>query len=277
MRRPATWLILAGIAALTQASPALALRLALDPPGQREFIRDLAGMISDGDKAEIRRVCDKLLTDKATPVIVVTIESMARCGGADLRIETFAQLLFDQWGIGQPSLEGQPWNTGILLLVSRDDRKARIQLGAGWHRDKDAPCLRIMDCDIIPFFKRGDFSAGILRGVRGLDKMARADLTNVSQPPASSESPRRAPAPTSPWWSPKTWCGGEWGFGALAMGVVMLLGRFLRWVGFGGFSGGGRYGSGFFGGSGGSSFGGGFSGGSFGGGSSGGGGATGSW
>jgi len=65
-------------------------------------------------------------------IIVVTINSMAQHGGEGMRIETFATLLFDQWQIGHAKLGGQDWNTGILLLVSRDDRKARIELGAGW-------------------------------------------------------------------------------------------------------------------------------------------------
>ena len=76
----------------------------------------------------IRAVCDKLLTDKATPIIVVTIDSMAQHGGANMPIETFAALLFNQWQIGHAKLEGQDWNTGILLLVSKGDRGARIEL-----------------------------------------------------------------------------------------------------------------------------------------------------
>src|SRR5947209_3237357 len=37
-------------------------------------------MIDGADKEKIRSICDKLLTDKATPVIVVTIDSMAQYG-----------------------------------------------------------------------------------------------------------------------------------------------------------------------------------------------------
>ena len=70
------------------------------------------------------------MTDKAIPIIIVTIESMAKHGGAGMRIETFATLLFNQWQIGHAKLGDQDWNTGILLLVSKGDRKARIELGA---------------------------------------------------------------------------------------------------------------------------------------------------
>lgn len=145
----------------------------LERPGERQFVLDKANLISDADEQQIKQIADKLLTDKAAPIIVVTIESMARHGGTGLRIETFARLLFDQWGIGHEKVHDQLWNYGILLLVSRDDHRARIELGAGWRRDKDVVAQSIMDKQIISHFKVGDFSGGITQGVISLDKMAR--------------------------------------------------------------------------------------------------------
>jgi uncharacterized protein len=178
-----------------------------------------------------------------------------------MRIEAFAMLLFNQWEIGHATLGGQDWNTGILLLVSKRDRKARIELGAGWGHDKDALCRQIMDDLIIPEFKRGEFAKGIVAGVGALDKMARGKAL-----------PRRR----RPWWH----YGLIVGAAALAISTGVSLVRrgasgraWLLWAAF--FSGIGlllytllRQSS---------RDGGGFSGGSFGGGFSGGGGATGSW
>jgi len=236
-------------------------QIALERPGDREFVLDKANMISDADEQRIKQLADRLLTDKAAPIIVVTIESMSQHGGAGLRIETFARLLFDQWGIGPEKLGDTQWNYGILLLVSKQDRKARIELGAGWKREKDAVAQKIMDDMIIPRFKSGDFSGGIVAGVEGLDKMAR-DL----------ELPRR-PRPTS------HYLVGAVFLGLMVFTVVSLIRRgasgwaWLMWAAVFGAVGmllyhlaTSR-----------SSGGGGFSGGSFGGGSSGGGGATGSW
>ena len=150
-----------------------AVEINLKPPRDREFVRDLAGMLDPESKERIKELCDSLLTDKATPIIVITIESMAKHGGGGMRIETFATLLFDQWGIGHATLGKQEWNTGILLLVSRDDRKARIELGAGWGRREDGLCRQIMDEHIVFHFKQGQFSEGIESGVVALDKMGR--------------------------------------------------------------------------------------------------------
>jgi len=148
-------------------------RIPLERPGDRQFVLDKANLISDADEQKIKELADRLLTDKAAPIIVVTIESMAQYNGGGMRIETFARFLFDQWGIGPAKLGNTQWNYGILLLVSQGDRKARIELGAGWRRDKDDVAQQIMDEMIIPRFKSGDFSGGIVAGVEGLDKMAR--------------------------------------------------------------------------------------------------------
>jgi uncharacterized protein len=253
-------------AALLAPAPAAALRLDVERPGDREFIRDLAGLVDQADEEKIRQLADRLLTEKATPIIVVTIESMRKHGGEDLRIETFARLLFDQWGIGVEKLGETPWNTGILLLVSRDDRAARMELGAGWGRDKDGLCAEIMQTQIIARFKQGDFSQGVVAGVEALDKMARG---------------LEIPRPARPWWhyaliagavlaavlsAISLWRSGASGWAWVVWGVVFSIIGFILYMLLSGSSSGGR-----------SSGGGGYSGGSFGGGYSGGGGASGSW
>lgn len=236
--------------------------IGLERPGDREFILDKAGLITEADSVKIRSIADQLLSDKAAPIVVVTIDSMASYGAGNLRIETFARLLFDQWGIGPATVQDTAWNYGMLLLVSRDDRKARIELGAGWRRDKDLAAQRIMDDLIIPQFRRGEYSAGILAGVDALDKLAR-DLKLPSKP-----------VPASSYWisaaiiglvvftavslirrGSSGWAWLFWGATFAIIGTILYNMANSRS----------------------SSSGGGFSGGSFGGGFSGGGGASGSW
>ena len=243
----------------------------LEPPGQREFILDKAGLINAADQQQIKQIANKLLTDKAAPIIVVTIESMAKHGSPNMRIETFARLLFDQWGIGHEQINGKSWNYGILLLVSRDDRKARIELGAGWKRDKDDVALRIMDQQIVPHFKSGAYSAGILAGVGGLDRMAR----DLPSPMGSGSQMSNRPSRPGDYLIPAIILGlglftvislirqGSNGWAWLFWGVLFsIIGSMLYHMATS------RSGH---------SSGGGFGGGSFGGGFSGGGGASGSW
>ena len=259
----------------TKASEKL---ISLDPPGPREFVRDQAHLITEKDQAEIKKIADRLLTQKATPIIVVTMNSMSDYVKYNMRIEAFAQFLFDQWNIGAGKIHGQDWNTGILLLVSKGDRKARIELGANWKHDHDRQTDQIMEQIIIPHFKKGDYSGGILAGVKALDQMARG-LTLPAGAPGrpgaglagkslSEPSPlmiiiMAAMAGVAIFTIVSLVRSGAHGWGWLLWaGVFALLGMviYTLMTNSGGGGGGGDY-----------------SGGSFGGGSSGGGGSTGSW
>ena len=237
----------------------------------------------------IRAIGDQLLTEHAIPLIVVTIDSMAQHGGAGWRIETFARVLFDQWGIGYETIEGQPWNRGVLLLVSKADRKARIELGNDWAGEYDQVCQQIMDGQIIPNFKKGDFSGGILAGVQELDKMCRS-IPTPQGGAATGEAGAKdlgtvnrdfkpSPPVRPDWYWPAVAVtaflaiftavsmirsgssGWAWALWAVVFGVIGFM--LYTMATSSGRSGGGG--------------GGGFSGGSFGGGFGGGGGATGSW
>jgi uncharacterized protein len=248
----------------------------LPRPGDREFVRDLADMLSPEYEQRIKTRCDELLTAKATPIIVVTIKSMADHGGRGMRIETFARLLFDQWEVGAAKVNGQSWNTDIMLLVSKGDRKARIELGGGWRREKDDQCADIMEELIIPKFKIGEFAYGIMIGVKGLDKMAR-DLKIPRRPWSMEYSLGVIGAVVLGAFTIVSLCrrgtsGWAWLFWSqllAALGTMLYILGEIAAENNDGFSGGSSDG-GFFGGgsSGGGSFSGGFSGG---------GGATGSW
>jgi uncharacterized protein len=256
-------LIVLAAAFVWTSTAAADMRIDLDPPGPREFILDKAATLDSATQDQLRKACDKLLTDKAIPIVIVTINSMAEHGGGGLRIETFARLLFDQWQVGIAKLGKQNWNTGILVLVSVGDRKARIELGAGWGREKDQVCQQIMDERMVPKFRQGDYNGGILSGVEALEAMARG---------------KALPTVPRPWWHYALVVGfiglavftvvsmirrGASGWAWLFWGVIFSAAGYLLYSILTSSSS--------------SSSGGGFSGGSFGGGSSGGGGASGSW
>ena len=109
---------------------------------------------------------------------------MGQYGGGSWRIETFARELFDQWGIGHEAAGGESWNRGILLLVSKSDRQARIELGAAWEGKYNDECNQVMQQRIIPHFKEDAYSAGILEGVIGLEALIQGDAL----PPEPKES-----------------------------------------------------------------------------------------
>ena len=170
---------------LAAVTPAAGREIDLDPPGPREFIVDRAGLLDDAAEQRIRARADALLTEKAVPIVVVTVPTRAAVGGGGLSNEAFARRLFDAWGVGPATVNGRDWNRGILLVVSPGDREARIELGAGWGGGEHAESRRIMDEYLVPNFRRERYAEGIEAGVAALDAMARG---------------LDPPAPPRPWW-----------------------------------------------------------------------------
>jgi uncharacterized protein len=76
-------------------------------------------------------------------------------------IEQYSIRVVEQWRLGREKVDD-----GALLLVARDDRRVRIEVGYGIEGAlPDATANRIIQQDILPSFKRGDYYDGINTGV----------------------------------------------------------------------------------------------------------------
>ncbi|MBL8990314.1 MAG: TPM domain-containing protein [Phycisphaerae bacterium] len=235
------------------------------PPGS--YIVDEAGMVDPADAAAINAACAALHAEKQIPILVCTIASVADYGAWNVTVDKYAELVFNNWGIGT-----REYNFGILLLISKNDRKARIELGAGWKHDYDEFAAEVMNNLIVPNFKRGRFSEGVRVGVDGLRCMATGQAI-----PSRPIGQRFGDVFAAGWqWARQNLV---WVLVPLFMGGSMVYNRYAYGMWFpmhgrGGWSGGdGGYGGGGFGGG----FGGGGGWGGGGGGFSGGGGASGGW
>ena len=173
------------LAALVLSLPAgAALRFPPAPPSG-QYVVDLAQLISASDRQEIQATAERLWADQQTQLVVVTIDSMAQYGGARMNIEDFAYQLFHNWGIGSATAASAGENMGMLLLVSRLDRKARIELGPGWGQEKDSACWSLMQDHLVPAFKKENHSSGLAFGASALDRMARGE--SLPRAPLTSE------------------------------------------------------------------------------------------
>jgi len=162
----------------------------MPPPGQ--FVSDTAGLISKDDVTEIRRIAAALLAENRLPLTVVTIRSLAQ-GAAGQTIERYATEL----------LQSQDEHTrayGMLLIVAAENRAARIHLGSAWGNAHDQRARRVMDRLILPAFAKGEFSAGIVNGVRGLDAMGRERALPAFGQPSWFPSALVVEGLDGPWW-----------------------------------------------------------------------------
>lgn len=150
------------------------------PPAPQgdDFVHDLANLLDRETEDFVQDLAEDAYRSLNSPIVVVTISRMRDYGSSS--IEGLATRWFNEWRIGTLGLE-RGTNQGILLLVSVQDRKARIELGAVWGRRWDRRCQRIMAGDIVPSFKEGDYPGGIRAGVQALHDMAK--LGPDSHPP----------------------------------------------------------------------------------------------
>lgn len=222
-------------------------------------------------------------------------------------IEQYAVRAFEQWKLGRSGVDD-----GVLLVVAKDDRKVRIEVGYGLEGAiPDLSAGRVIQEYLVPKFRAGDYAGGVVEATAALVKLVDGEpLPEPMAPQAARDGGggadwlfvlfaafvvanivramfHRAPAGLRGLFTGGAAGGVAWllssllGLAGIA-GVLGLLyglasvpkGRYARDAGWGGFGGGPWTGGGGGWGGGGGSSGGGWSGG---GGMSGGGGASGSW
>lgn len=126
--------------------PVVALGL-VKPQG---YVSDFAGVLRDRNSIEYR--ISEFHQKTGTEIAVVTVQSLE--GQA---VEEYAHNLFKQWGIGRKGV-----NNGVLILVAPTEHKVRIEVGYGLEGTlNDSFCGRVIRDDMLPEFKKGNFSEGI--------------------------------------------------------------------------------------------------------------------
>ena len=301
MRRFATrallvlWLLCLPFAVAAQQHAAIP---AFDSP-----VVDTTGTLDAASKQQIERQALALQQRKGSQLQVLVIASTA-----PETIEQYAVRAFESFKLGRKGLDD-----GVLLVVAKDDRKVRIEVGYGLEGAiPDITAGRVIQEYMVPKFRQGDYAGGIVDAVAQLVKLI--DGEPLPEPVASHPtgpdrggewlfalvaaffvaSFLRSVFGGLPAGVRALLCGGGAGIAALLLSSLLFVGGFGAVIGFivgivsgsgggryarhrdwGGFGGGGGWGGGSSGGGwGGGSSGGGWSGG---GGMSGGGGASGSW
>jgi uncharacterized protein len=134
------------------------------PKPDRGYVTDAADLLSAEQEEELEAYCYTAEKETGVEIAVVLIDSIRNYPGtANRSIESFARGLFNAYGIGN-----MPANNGVLLVVARADRKARIELGDGYGDARDGDATAIMQEEIVPHFRAGEYSEGVRAGVLAL-------------------------------------------------------------------------------------------------------------
>jgi uncharacterized protein len=238
------------------------------PPAPANHFNDYAGVVSPATAQHLNSELEDFERQTSNQILVAVFSKMQ----TDSSIEDYTQRIATNWNAG---LKGK--NNGAILFVFIQDHKMRIVTGYGLEGAlPDATCEQILDQEIKPRFKAGDYDGGLTAGLEAMLAATRGEYkgngTTVGDSKSSGHIPviviifaiiivlniissiRRATVYGS--YGRR----GGWFWGPLLWGMMSSGG-----------GGGGGYGGG------GGSFGGGGGGFSGGGGSFGGGGASGSW
>ncbi|HOJ31480.1 MAG TPA: TPM domain-containing protein [bacterium] len=149
--------ILSFLFLLLLSSPSYCSKQIPSPSG---LLNDFAGILTSEEQKNIE---DRLLNiekEKKIEMAVVILNSLE-----GRNIEEYANELFNQWGIGKKNQDN-----GVLLLISINERKIRIEVGYGLEASlTDGRCGSIIRNQIAPAFRNGKYAGGIIAGINAIE------------------------------------------------------------------------------------------------------------
>jgi uncharacterized protein len=178
---PRTRAVLVALALLA-AVPSLA---AVEVPFLSGRVNDTARMLSDEQRQRVEAILAELEQATGAQGAILTIDTLD--GEA---IEDFSLRVAETWKLGQKGKDN-----GVLVLVARDDRKMRIEVGYGLEGAlTDALSSRILDEVMRPRFRAGDFGGGIEAGTNAIARTIRGEQA------LPAEAPTGQSFADAPWW-----------------------------------------------------------------------------
>lgn len=150
----------------------------LEIPKLNGRVNDYANIIKSEDEQEITNYLSSLENSTGIQIAVLTIPTLE-----GENIDSFGFKVADEWKLGQKEKDN-----GALLTVALAERQIRIDTGYGLESSlTDAKCGLIIRNVIAPEFKNGEYSKGILNGVKNMGGIVSDDETLVDQSVSSGK------------------------------------------------------------------------------------------
>lgn len=131
------------------------------------FVNDFAGMLTTEQRQSLETKIADFEKETSNELSMVIVPNL----GGDT-IENFAVKLFEDWEIGKKSKDN-----GVLLLIARDDRQMRIEVGYGLEGAlTDAQSFWIIQNVLKPAFQKGDYFGGINGGVDAIVSITKGEF-----------------------------------------------------------------------------------------------------
>ena len=139
-------------------------------------VTDLTGTLGTNQISILERKLSEFEQRKGSQIAVLIVPSTQ-----PEAIEQYSLRVVEKWKLGRKKVDD-----GILLLVAKEDRRLRIEVGYGLEGAvNDVTARRIIAEKITPFFKQGQFYEGIEAGVDQLIKVI--DGEQLPPPPQNKQ------------------------------------------------------------------------------------------
>ena len=139
------------------------------PAKPNRLVNDYTQTLSPDQINQLEQKLVAFDDSSSTQIAVVIIKSLEGYDVAD-----YTQRLAESWGVG-----GAKNNNGVVFLVSLGDRKVTIRTGYGVEGAlPDAIARRIIENEITPNFKSGNYFAGIDQGTNAIISYTKGEYKN---------------------------------------------------------------------------------------------------
>ena len=130
------------------------------PPAPDRYFNDYAHVVSPDTADQLNAKLEDFEKKTSNQIVVAVFPKME----SDSSVDDYATRVFEAWHEGQKKRDN-----GAALFVFINDHKMFIATGYGLEGAlPDALCKRIIDTEIAPPFKRGDYDAGLTAGVNAM-------------------------------------------------------------------------------------------------------------
>ncbi len=151
-----------------------------EKPSPPRLVNDYTGALSESEKQALENKLVAYNDSTSTQIAIVMLHTLD-----GYPIDDYAFSLAEKWGIGQKGI-----NNGVLLLVAVNDRKVFIATGYGMEGVMpDGLIKRIIEQDIKPSFKIGDYYGGLDRGTDSMFRLAAGEYKSSEKKDSGKPPP----------------------------------------------------------------------------------------
>jgi uncharacterized protein len=141
-------------------------------PVPPRLVNDFAGLLKADEVNILEQHLVAFNDSTSTQIAIVIVPSLEGFDKSD-----YAQRLAEKWGIGQKGL-----NNGILILIKPKtaDSKGEVFIAPGYGLEgaiPDITCGEIVDNEVLPAFRNGDYFTGLIKATNTLMALARGEYT----------------------------------------------------------------------------------------------------